>query len=193
MEFPMQPVLLTIPSLIFIIVNRIRKQDWDLILFKIGLKFPSINYLAIGLGLGLVSGLFSFFTPNMLPQEIFDQPGIAQSFYTNWSLSISTFFLAFLREAIYVAFGEEIFFRGFLGGILFRKFGFIIGNIFQSIIFLLPHLLLLMVSLKLWPILIAQFIGGWLFGWLFYKSESILPSWLAHSLSNAFGAMMFMS
>jgi len=50
-----------------------------------------------------------------------------------------------------------------------------------------------MVSLKLWPILIAQFIGGWLFGWLFYKSESILPSWLAHSLSNAFGAMMFMS
>jgi len=193
MDFPLQPVLLSIPSLIFIIANRIRNQDWRSILLDIGWKLPSINYLAIGLGMGLLAGLFSFFTPNMIPSEVLNQPSIAQSIYTKWSLSISTFFLVFLREAIYVALGEEVFFRGFLGGILFKKLGFKIGNIIQSIIFLLPHLLLLTVSLKLWPLLIAQFIAGWLFGWLYYKSESILPSWLGHSLCNAFGAVVFMS
>jgi membrane protease YdiL (CAAX protease family) len=73
-----------------------------------------------------------------------------------------------------------------------RRFGFLIGNLLQSIVFLLPHLFLLTVSITLWPILIPQFIAGWLYGWLLYKSGSILPSWIAHSLSNAFGAMAFM-
>jgi len=193
MEFPFQPFILSIPSLIFIIFKSIRKQDWSTTLINIGWQLPALKYLAVGLGLGLISGLFSIFIPNLLPQEVFDQPGIAQSFYSNWSLSVSTFFLAFLRESIYVALGEEIFFRGFLGGILFRKLGFMIGNIIQSIVFLLPHLLLLTVSTKLWPLLLAQFFGGWLFGWLFYKSESILPGWVAHALGNAFGAIMFMN
>jgi membrane protease YdiL (CAAX protease family) len=192
-EFPLQPILFLIPSLTFIIIQKIRKQDWSTALINIGWQLPPTKYIAVGLGFGLISGLFSFFISNMLPQEVFGQPGIAQSFYSNWSLSVSTFFLSFLRETIYVALGEEIFFRGFLGGILYRKLGFMVGNIIQSIVFLLPHLLLLTVSIKLWPILIAQFIGGWLFGWLCYKSESILSSWLAHALSNAFGAIMFMN
>lgn len=192
MEIPFQLALLMIPSLIFIGVNKIRKRDWDFILSKIGWKLPLKKYLVIGLGMGLFPGLISMFIPNILPSEIMNRPEIAQSIYTEWSLSVLTFFLAFFREAIYIALGEEIFFRGFLGGILIRKFGFAAGNIIQSIIFLLPHFLLLSISIQLWPLLPIQFFGGWIYGWLFYKSESILPSWLAHSLGNAFGAMMFM-
>jgi len=192
MNIPLQLILLLIPSLIFIGVNKIRKRDWNSILSNIGWKLPPVRYLAIGLGMGLLPGLITIFIPNILPPELIDQPEIAQSIYSEWSLSIITFFLAFLREAIYIALGEEIFFRGFLGGILFRKIGFIAGNIIQSIIFLLPHLLLLTISVRLWPILLMQFLGGWIYGWIFYKSESILPSWLAHSLGNAFGAMIFM-
>jgi membrane protease YdiL (CAAX protease family) len=192
MNIPFQLIFFSIPSIIFIFVQRIKKQDWNLIIKNIGLKGTQVKYIAIGLGMGLVPGLFSLLLPDILPTDILNQPGIAQSVYTGWSLSVSSFLLAFLREAIYIALGEEIFFRGFLGKLLYRKLGFIAGNLIQSIVFLLPHLLLLTISLRLWPILIAQFIGGWLYGWLCHQSDSILPSWLAHSLGNAFGALVFM-
>jgi membrane protease YdiL (CAAX protease family) len=45
---------------------------------------------------------------------------------------------------------------------------------------------------SLWPLLLAQFIAGWLQRWLYYKSGSILPGWLTHGLGNAFGALAFM-
>ena len=73
-----------------------------------------------------------------------------------------------------------------------KQYTHLSAGVIQSIIFLLPHLLLLTISMQLWPIVLAQFFAGWIYGWLFYKSESILPGWLAHSLGNAFGAMMFM-
>jgi membrane protease YdiL (CAAX protease family) len=98
-----------------------------------------------------------------------------------------------LREAFYVALGEEMFFRGLLGGWLMRKLGFALGNLVQAAIFLLPHLLLLQLGTAIWPVFIVQFVAGWLQGWLRYRSASILPGWLVHTLSNtssAFSAMM---
>lgn len=193
MNIPVQPLLLSIPSLLYIIINRLRKQEWPSLLSNLGWQLPPVNYLVIGLGVGLLPGFLSLILPDILPVDILDQPGVAQSAYRGWNLSVWTFFLAFLREAIYTAIGEEILFRGFLGGILNRRLGFTVGNVIQAILFLLPHLLLLTISTQLWPMLILQFLSGWLFGWLCYKSESIIPSWLAHSLSNAFGAVMFMN
>jgi len=99
---------------------------------------------------------------------------------------------ALLREAFYVALGEEIFFRGLLGGWLEQRFGFMKGNTIQDLIFLLPHLLLLLVSLSLWVVVVVQFLAGWVLGWLRSRSGSILPGWLAHSLMNAFGALLTM-
>jgi membrane protease YdiL (CAAX protease family) len=192
MDIPIQPFLFSIPSIIFIMVNRIRKQNWSKIFQDLGWKLPVNKFLIIGLGMGLIPGLFSIFLPDILPISLLDQPGVAQSVYSDWPLSVSYFLLAFIREGFYIALGEEILFRGFLGGLLFRKLGFALGNIIQSILFLVPHLLLLTISTQLWPLLIAQFLGGWLYGWLLNKSESILPSWLAHSLGNAFGATLFM-
>ncbi len=32
--------------------------------------------------------------------------------------------------------------------------------------------------------------GGWLMGWLYYQSGSILPGWVSHSLVNAFGVWL---
>ena len=193
MDLPLQPFLLSLPSLIYLVVQKIRKQEWAIIFTRLGWRLPDPKYLAAGLGLGIASGLISFLIPTLLPADVLDQPGIAQSVYSDWTLTIPAFLLAFLREAFYVALGEEVFFRGFVGRWLYRRFGFTIGNLIQSLIFLLPHLILLTVSLRLWPLLIAQLIGGWLFGWLCHQSESILPGWLAHALSNTFGAVIFMS
>jgi membrane protease YdiL (CAAX protease family) len=99
---------------------------------------------------------------------------------------------ALLREAFYVALGEEVFFRGMLGGWLVRRFGFMKGNTMQALVFLLPHLLLLLVSLSFWVVVVAQFLAGWAVGWLRSRSDSIFPGWLAHSLMNALGALSTM-
>ena len=99
---------------------------------------------------------------------------------------------AWIREAFYVTFGEEIFFRGLLGGWLERRIGFRVGNVVQAVVFLLPHLLLLMVSTSFWLVVVVQFLAGWVLGWLRSRSGSIFPGWLAHSLINVVGALASM-
>lgn len=192
MDIPLQTIILTVPSLVYFVGMRVRGQTWRHGLKLIGFQDASIRHLIIGVIIGAIPGLFTFVYSQSIPIEILESPNIALSQYAGLSPGLGAFFAVLMREAFYVALGEEIFFRGFLGGWLIRRFGFMIGNILQSIVFLLPHLLLLTVSLKLWPILIPQFIAGWLFGWLLHRSGSVLPGWIAHSLSNAFGAMAFM-
>lgn len=140
----------------------------------------------------IIAGGLGWLAFQTVPSEVLQDPNINISAYAGWTLSVTSFLLVWLREAIYVALGEEIFFRGFLGGWLVRRLGFAIGNTVQALVFLLPHLLLLLVSQSLWPIIIVQLIAGWLLGWLWYRSNSILPGWLAHSLTNAFGALAAM-
>jgi membrane protease YdiL (CAAX protease family) len=193
MTVPIQNLVFIIPSLIYIGVLRIRGQTSKYLFGLVGWQLTSLRYLLIGLLTGVLAGVFvSTFSPD-IPPEILENPKIATSQYAGLTLGLQSFFIALLREGIFVALGEEIFFRGFIGGLLIRRLGFQIGNLLQSIIFLLPHLLILTVSTTLWPILIPQFIAGWIYGLLLYKSGSILPSWVAHSLSNAFGAVAFMT
>jgi hypothetical protein len=58
---------------------------------------------------------------------------------------------------------------------------------------LVPHLFVLSAGLDLWPLLLAPFVSGWLYGWLLYRSGSILPGWLGHSLAIALAAAGVMS
>ena len=83
-----------------------------------------------------------------------------------------------------LAIAEEIFFRGLLAGILIRRFGLAAGNTLQALIFLAPHLLLLLVSSALWPLLPVQLLSGWLLGWLRWKTSSIGPCCLSHIAAN---------
>jgi membrane protease YdiL (CAAX protease family) len=192
MEIPVELILFSLPSVIYLFINKARKRDTGSIFRNIGWVKTNRKYLLIGFALGLIPGLFSLFIAKFLPPDFLEQPGIAQMAYSGWSLSIASFILALVREAFYTALGEEILFRGFIGSLLIRRLGFAPGNILQSLIFLLPHALILTIDANLWPILIPQFIAGWLFGWLLHQSGSIIPSWVAHSLSNAFGALAFM-
>ena len=192
MEIPLQLILFSIPSVIYLIVRKAQNQAWTDIFRNLGWRNANPRFLFMGFFFGLLPGIFSFVIMDILPSDMFDQPGIAQSAYAGWTPSISAFFLAWIREAIYTALGEEVFFRGFLGNLLIRRLKFTLGNLVQSILFLLPHTLLLTIDFQFWPVLIPQFVAGWFFGWLAFRSDSILPSWVAHSLSNAFAALAFM-
>ena len=192
MDLPLQPILLSIPSIIYIAVRRSRRENWKEILGKLGWKVNRPVYFIWSLGVVIIVAGLGWLALQTTPSDVLDDPSVSISQYTGWTISIISFLLVWIREAIYIAIGEEIFFRGFLGGWLFRRFGFAIGNIIQALIFILPHLLLLIVSISFWPIVAVQLMAGWLLGWLRYKSDSILPGWLAHSLSNAIGALAAM-
>lgn len=192
MDLPLQLIVFSIPSLIYVAVRRWRGEKWKDVFGKIGWQGSQPIYFLWSLGVIILVGGLGWLAFQAVPSEVLQDPNINISDYTGWTLSVSSFLLVWLREAIYIALGEEIFFRGFLGGWLVRRLGFAIGNIIQALVFLLPHLLLLLVSKSLWPILIVQLIAGWLFGWLRYRSNSILPGWLAHSLTNAIGALAAM-
>jgi len=128
----------------------------------------------------------------MIPSEVFENPMVSISIYEELLLSLSSFLYALFREVFYVALGEEILFRGLLGGYFERRFGFMKGNTVQVFIFLLPHLLLLYVSVSFSVVVVVQFFAGWIFGWLRLRSGSIFPSWLSHSIVNVLGALSTM-
>ena len=189
MTVPLQLIVLSIPVLIYVAVHRWRGEKWSEAFGNIGWKTCRLTYFLWGLGVAILTGGLAWLAFRFIPPNALQSPNINISDYAGWTLSVTSFLLAWLREAIYVALGEEIFFRGLLGGWLVRRFGFAVGNTVQALIFLLPHLLLLLVSLSLWPIILVQLLAGWLLGWLRYHSDSILPGWLAHSLINALGAL----
>jgi membrane protease YdiL (CAAX protease family) len=193
MDLPLQLILLSLPSLVYIAVRRRRGEKWNRVFRKIGWRGSRPVYFLWSLGVIVVAGGLGWLAFQTVPPDVLEGANINISAYTGFTPSVSSFLLVWLREAIYVALGEEIFFRGLLGGWLVRRLGFAVGNTVQALIFLLPHLLLLLVSLSLWPIIAVQMIAGWLLGWLRCRSDSILPGWLAHSLTNAFGALAAMS
>lgn len=192
-EIPLNLILFTLPALIYLIVLHRRGQPWREAFSKLGFQASPLVYYAWGLAIFAVVGILGVLATRSLPAEVLQNPNVSLSQYEGMALGVGTFFWLMLREAFYTTLGEEIFFRGFLGGWLFQKLGFIMGNIVQALIFLLPHLLLLAVSLSLWPLLPVQFLAGWLLGWLRYRSNSIWPGWLAHWLTNTLAALAFLA
>lgn len=192
MTLPAQLIVFSIPALIYVAVRKWRGEQWSKIFRKLGWQGSLPVYFLWGLGVMAITGVLGWLAFRAIPSEVLQDPNINISAYTGWTLSITSFLAVWLREAIYVALGEEIFFRGLVAGWLTRRLGFKIGNTLQALIFLLPHLFLLLVSFSLWPIILAQAITGWLLGWLRYRSDSILPGWLTHSLLNALGALTVM-
>ena len=188
MTIPLQTILFSIPALIYLALLKKRGDDWTEAFKKIGWRGSRLVYYLWSIGIcGLIGG-FGWLAFRLVPAEVIQDPNLNISAYGDLHVSVSSFLMILVREAFHVALGEEIFFRGWLGGWLVRRFSFQSGNLIQALAFLLPHLILLAISLSLLPIVIVQFIAGWLMGWLRHHSSSILPGWLAHSLINTLGA-----
>jgi len=188
MEIPLQLVILTIPTIFYMLARKTRGEAWGTILRKAGWTWGRpVDYLW-ALGVFAIVAVVAAAALRFVPPELVQ----GSSRYAGLTLSASTLLTVMLREAFYIALGEEIFFRGLLGGGLVRRFGFAVGNLVQAAIFLLPHLLLLQLGTAIWPVFIVQFAAGWLQGWLRHRSGSFLPGWLVHTLTNTVSAVSAM-
>ncbi|HJR74168.1 MAG TPA: CPBP family intramembrane glutamic endopeptidase [Luteimonas sp.] len=114
------------------------------------------------------------FTGSSSPQQAFVRLGIGAT-------SIG---LALLYGIVKTGFSEELLFRGLIAGSLARRMPLVWANLLQALIFLAPHLLILISRPQLWPVLPAVFLGGLATGWLRIKSGSILGPWLIHGALN---------
>jgi membrane protease YdiL (CAAX protease family) len=91
---------------------------------------------------------------------------------------------------------EEIFFRGFLNKRISHKFGAVVGNITQAVLFGLLHGVLLFGSIDIIivvAVIVFASIVGLLMGYLNEKLSdgSIVPSWIIHSLMNIISSSVF--
>jgi membrane protease YdiL (CAAX protease family) len=132
--------------------------------------FGVVSALVIG---GLIALTFWLFVPDLL---LHPAAGTTQAAYAHLAPGPVTFLFIFFSEAVCSTLGEELFFRGLLGGWLLKQCGFVLGNTIQALLFVLPHLLLsLLASPRYWLVLPVDLLAGWALGWLPFRSGSICP------------------
>jgi membrane protease YdiL (CAAX protease family) len=187
-------IVFLMPSVVAMVVMRQRRRDWPHVLRVLGWRTSPPIWFAWAIAIALVTGgaavaVVLVFAPILVTHP---SPATTEYVYARMGLSVASVVGAFAAEAVFTTLGEEVFFRGLLGGWLVTRLGFQLGNAVQAIIFLAPHALLLAVNVHFWPVLVPQLAAGWLLGWLRTRSGSILPGWLAHTLVNTAGDVLAM-
>ena len=172
-----------IPVAIYAVLRRRRQDEWSGIYSKLGLKRGRGAYYLwaiafVGLFLAFYYGAAEFLLSSDARRAMFDP-------YSGLEASPLTLGLVFASEALTVALGEELFFRGLVGGWAMRRFGYRKGNALQAALFIVPHLPVLYFNPGVCPLVfVFPFLLGWTNGWLMHRSGSIWPGWILHSLVN---------
>ncbi|WBW96936.1 CPBP family intramembrane glutamic endopeptidase [Oceanirhabdus sp. W0125-5] len=190
----MQGILfLIIPVVWYVLFNKKKEGFWRWVgVFKVkGEKWirPSIITFITGIVI-MVLPLILFEKIGLVTKEMFYMEGISDR-----GLNVELIVIILLRAVIQTAFLEEVLFRGFIGKRVSSKFGFITGNIVQSIIFGIPHGLPFILVYKNYIVGITLIIGAAAVGalqfWLNEKKAdgSIIPSFTIHSIMNILSFM----
>ncbi|AKK09024.1 CAAX protease self-immunity [Corynebacterium testudinoris] len=161
-------VLWALPTIVWLAVRRLSAEARQLC----GMVVPAPRWWAVAAGVGALSLLIGAGIVSLLPDA-----AVAHS-------STRIIGVASALSVAAAAIGEEIFFRGLLQGALARWRGPRFALWGQAVFFLLPHLALLLIDARLWPLLPAQFLMGVLLGVLRERSGSLWPAALAHVITN---------
>lgn len=167
----------SLPTLVWLLLRR----GSPTVLRDNGIRGSSWWWAGLGVVVGIIGFLLGYFAVLTLPAGIAAGPG---------TTGVITGVASTLGVAA-AATGEEVFFRGFLQGLLAKHFGHRTALWGQAVAFLLPHLLLLLIDARLWVLLPIQFFLGLLLGLLRKHSTSIIPSVIAHVLTNILAGSMF--
>jgi membrane protease YdiL (CAAX protease family) len=172
-----------VPLLAYTIYHKWRhKRPWSEIAKRAGLAGCPRRYLLWSAVLALAGVVaIAALSP---PIELFTQEGSALRPFVGLGLGPTAIVLALLYGAVQTGLAEEVLFRGLIAGSLSRRLSMFWANVTQALIFLLPHLLILYVMPKVWPLLSLVFVGALVFGWLRIKSGSIIGPWLMHASGN---------
>ena len=159
----------------------------------IGIKKPVIEnkrFFLLSFSLFLIISTVSSFLPTIVDRSL---TGTGQL----KGIGMSALFQTLLYALIQTGAAEEILFRGFLAKRFINRFGFLIGNTMQAVLFGLLHIaiLYLVTSVNFFQgflVFTLPCLVGWFFGYVNEKQSegSIIPSWLMHGLGNAIASII---
>ncbi len=182
------------PLLLYaLVVHRKEGIEGRKIAERLGLTSGSKPYYAWAMVLAFLGMLVARRAWQSIPASTSEQPQMAISHFAGQSLSFGRILSAVWWGMFETGLGEELLFRGLIAGWLGRRFQFWTANILQALVFTLPHTLILLVDIRLWPLAIGlPFSFGLISGWLRLKSGSVFPGWLVHGLNNVATAIASM-
>ena len=169
-------IVFCLPALIYVLVqSRGKQRTLRSALEKLGASWGSPSSYRLAALLLVPLRFTGWLAIVLIPGEAISTQGVSVARIASVGAAVSV---------VLRAFGEEVLFRGLLGGVLVRRFGFAVGNLVQATLFIVPHLALLLVDLRLWPILPVQFAAGWMLGWLREKTGTFVPGATVHVVAN---------
>jgi membrane protease YdiL (CAAX protease family) len=170
-------ILLSIPTVIYLLVRRRRTDRGGPIM---GLTWGATSDYVWAVGAVFILCGLSLAATKLIPADVLATAGTINRITT----------LVAVLAVIVRAAGEEMLFRGFLQGVVANRFGKAAGIWVQAVLFLIPHLALLLVSPLVWPILPAQFLTGLALGWLRARHDSIAPTMAVHVVVNVIAGLI---
>ena len=176
-------VLAALPFLVYFAYQKWRhKRGFPETARRAGLQLGDGRYIGYSLAVALASATVLAIWPP--PLEPFLREGSPQREFVGLGLSVQAVVMALLYGVVKTGFAEELLFRGLIAGSLARRLPAIWANLFQALIFLAPHLLVLRVMPEMWWIIPIVFVFALFAGWVRIKSSSIIGPWLIHSSAN---------
>ena len=167
-----------------------RKESLKEFVKTIGLKFDNkiVRNILLGIGCSIIFFISTYITANIFGNYTFDldvifgTPGSSIALF-GWFL-----FIIMLIPGIW----EEVAFRGVITKLNLRRYSQRTTWIIVSVLFGLFHFVNLLVGrflvLTILQVIYAALLG-FLFGYMFIKTKSIIPSIIAHYLINSVGQL----
>lgn len=176
-------VLVFLPFGLYATYHRWRKKrDWREILTRAGLRTGEGRYIWYAAGVALIIWAVMLIWP--LSLEPYLREGSPQQPFIGLGFTGTSLIMALLYGVVQTGFSEEFFFRGLIAGSLARRLPFVWANLIQAVIFLLPHLLILVAMPEMSWLLPVVFLVALLKGWLRVRSGSIVGPWILHASGN---------
>lgn len=171
------------PFFIYLTYHRWRhKRTLTAICKRAGLQIGQPRYLLYSLvAAAILTATLIIWTP---PLEPLIRKGSAQSNFAGLGITMKSVTMALLYGVVKTGFTEELLFRGLIAGSLSRRLSVMWANLIQALIFLLPHLAVLLFAPELWTLLPAVFAIALVLGWIRIKSGSMIGPWILHSSGN---------
>lgn len=175
-------ILAGIPFLGYYLFHRWRRQrGFPEVARRAGLQGLELRYLGYSLAFSAVAvALLMVWGP---PLEAVVREDSPQRHFVGLELGPAVV-MALLYGVVKTGFSEELLFRGLIAGSLSRRLSLGWANLWQSLIFLLPHLPLAVLAPEMRGFLVVIFAGAFFLGWLRIKSGSIVGPWLIHAALN---------
>ncbi|RPI16369.1 MAG: CPBP family intramembrane metalloprotease [Ignavibacteriae bacterium] len=170
------------------------RKDKSITFFQyIGIVKPtkkSILYAVLGSLLFVIAGISLVLFDESVKQAVLNPPSVTGKLRA-MGFGLVTIVTLLITAWLKTSLSEEIFFRGFIAKRLINGLGFQAGNLLQSAIFGIVHVLIFWSIIKgavipLIGIFLFSSLAGWIIGLIKekYANGSIIPGWIAHGLGN---------